>query len=119
MLSAYESSPVCSATAAAEKGLQEAVQRAEAAERSASQAQLQLQENGRRHAAASASLEVRVSPASLLHHLSTHTLMGRWEHLCEAVMPDMCMVRSNVILLTYAMECTLHADGGCKASKQK
>ena len=49
------------ATAAAQKGLQEAVQRAEAAERSASQAQEQLEENGRRHAAASASLEVRMS----------------------------------------------------------
>ena len=46
------------ATAAAEKRLQEAVQRAEAAERSASQAQEQLEENGRRHAAATASLEV-------------------------------------------------------------
>lgn len=45
------------ATAAVEKRLQEAVQRAEAAEKSPSQAQEQLEESARRHAAASANFE--------------------------------------------------------------
>ena len=51
---------MCRATAATEQLLQAAVQRAEAAERSASQAQEQVEENGRRHASAAASLEVCV-----------------------------------------------------------
>ena len=48
----------CRAKDEAERRLQEAVQKAEAAERSAAQAQVQLEESGRRHAAATASFEV-------------------------------------------------------------
>lgn len=48
----------CRAKDEAERRLQEAVQQAEAGERSAAHARAQLEESGRRHAAAAASFEV-------------------------------------------------------------
>ena len=54
-----------SATAAVEKRLEEAMQRADAAERRVASAQEQLEESGRRHAATAASFEVCFSLVSV------------------------------------------------------